>query len=135
MAISDYEKRRQESMAGNRALLESLGLDKPFFEPREKPRPKQKAALKKRKAVAEEEGESQTVNKVSRTSSEDTVASGTRRSSRNVGKVVDYKNEQQRVYVSAAVKSGIRTLENDGPLGKEAGDKRIHNPSVHSLLR
>jgi E3 ubiquitin-protein ligase UHRF1 len=56
-------------------------------------------------------------------------ASAVRRSSRNAGKTVDYKAEHQRGSpLPVSFTSGVRSTENTGPLGREAGSKRLHDP-------
>jgi E3 ubiquitin-protein ligase UHRF1 len=123
--MSDYEATRQANIERNKALLQSLGLDKPFFEPKETSK---KASPKKRRL---EDGPDQNgANKVQRKNdSEQLSSSGLRRSQRNVGKMVKYSAERVDLGpVPASVQSGLRSIENEGPLGRPAGSKRIHNP-------
>ncbi|KAJ6509570.1 PUA-like domain-containing protein [Mycena vitilis] len=131
--VSDYEKQRLENMERNKALLRTMGLDKPFFEPKEIKRPK---ASTKRKRVAEEpdcvpNAKSSRVEPVA----VDKDPGPIRRSSRNTGKTVDYKSEQKGGSpLPISFRSGIRNTENTGPLGKEAGSKRIHDPKVFGSI-
>ncbi|KAJ7900386.1 PUA-like domain-containing protein [Mycena olivaceomarginata] len=69
--------------------------------------------------------------KVSRVGSLNAV----RRSSRNAGKTVDYKGERQESSpLPISFKSGIRDTENSGPLGREAGSKRVHDPKTYGSI-
>ncbi|KAJ7169914.1 PUA-like domain-containing protein [Mycena filopes] len=135
--VSQYEKDRLANIERNKALLKSMGLDKPFFEPKEIRRPK---ATKKRKSVEEHEGlpspkSSRTESANSTNPSDGVDATTTRRSSRNAGKKVDYKSEIQRGSpLPVSFSSGIRTTENAGPLGRESGSKRIHDPKVFGSI-
>jgi hypothetical protein len=53
---------------------------------------------------------------------------GRRRSSRNAGKSVDYKNIQiVKPELSARVQAGLKGASEEGPLGREDG-VRINNP-------
>ncbi|KAJ7706143.1 PUA-like domain-containing protein [Mycena rosella] len=129
--VSDYERQRLLNMERNRALLIQLGLDKPFFEPKEIKRPKAKAGSKKRKSA--DDSESAPAAKSARTESKLIDASsspdGVRRSSRNAGRTVDYKGEKVASSpLPISFKSGIRSTENGGKLGSEAGSKRLHDP-------
>ncbi|KAG6911943.1 hypothetical protein DXG01_000191 [Tephrocybe rancida] len=76
----------------NEAILRSLGLHQPMFEPEQKPQPV-KPVVKKRKAPAEVD-ERTAIAKVPRVQSP--APEGVRRSSRTSGKKVDYTSEQQR---------------------------------------
>ena len=93
-ALSEYELQREENIRKNKELLLSLGLDQIF------PPPKQaKSPVKKRKAAEDDTGPPQKASKKSLSTEErgkfNTVSSeGLRRSSRNAGKVVDYKSER-----------------------------------------
>lgn len=103
-----------------------LGLDKPIFEPTEKV-VKQPAATKKRKLPdppLNEEAEADA--KAQRVSLPKPVPeSGVRRSSRNVGKTVDYKNEIVKDSpIPVAYSSGVKVSENEGPMGREDGPRR-----------
>ncbi|KAJ7619061.1 PUA-like domain-containing protein, partial [Mycena polygramma] len=131
--VSDYEKQRLVNMERNKALLRTMGLDKPFFEPKEIKRPK---ASTKRKRVVEEPDNAPNA-KSSRVEpvAVDTDPGPVRRSSRNTGKTVDYKSEQKGGSpLPISFRSGIRSTENTGPLGKEAGSKRIHDPKVFGSI-
>ncbi|KAJ7103499.1 PUA-like domain-containing protein [Mycena belliarum] len=132
--VSDYEKQRLLNMERNKALLIQLGLDKPFFEPKETKRPK--ATSKKRKLV--EDPEMPPTAKSARTERADSAGVspvGVRRSSRNAGRTVDYKLE--KVVASPlpiSFTSGVRSTENAGAIGREAGSKRIHDPKVFGSI-
>jgi E3 ubiquitin-protein ligase UHRF1 len=105
-------------------LLKSLGLDKPLFEPKEKPR-KAKPENKKRKTPAEVDEDSSEPAKVPRTASESVADTGVRRSSRNAGKKIDYKAEQQlRHTLPLSYSSGVKITDNTGPLGREDGIRK-----------
>ncbi|KAF7339443.1 E3 ubiquitin-protein ligase ORTHRUS 5 [Mycena sanguinolenta] len=136
--VSDYERQRLLNIQRNKALLTSMGLDKPFFEPEEVKRQKpSKSAPKKRKA--EEHDGAPDAKKATRVESVKSTDSGEasplRRSSRNAGKTVDYKSEKQTgSHLPISFKSGIREMENSGPLGREAGSKRIHNPKTYGSI-
>ncbi|KAJ7110186.1 PUA-like domain-containing protein [Mycena epipterygia] len=125
--VSEYEKARMRNMERNKALLMEMGLDKPFFEPKEIKRPKAARASKKR-TLDEAPDEGPPSAKSARTEPADSANSSTgeagavRRSSRNAGRTVDYKGEKQSGSpVPISFKSGIRTTDNTGPLGRQAG--------------
>jgi len=128
--MSNYERQRQLNIEKNKAILKSMGLDKPFFEPKENPH-KAKAAVKKRKSTANDDESLQPpAPKISRTEPTDVVDAGVRRSARHAGKTIDYAAEQKRsASIPISFKSGIRGTDNAGPLGRESG-KRTHDPSV-----
>ncbi|KAJ7038165.1 PUA-like domain-containing protein [Mycena alexandri] len=136
--VSSYERERLANIERNKALLREMGLDKPFFEPKEIKRPK--ASAKKRKSAEEHEGApspktSRTESGKSSTPSDSAEAGSIRRSSRNTGKKVDYKSEIQRGSpLPVSFTSGVRSTENAGPLGRESGSKRIHDPKVFGSI-
>ncbi|KAJ6519853.1 PUA-like domain-containing protein [Mycena sanguinolenta] len=135
--VSDYERQRLLNIERNKALLTSMGLDKPFFEPEEVKRQKpSKAAPKKRKAEEPGGAPNAKVSRVESVKSKDSgEASPLRRSSRTAGKTIDYKSEKQTGSpLPISFKSGIREMENSGPLGREAGSKRIHNPKTYGSI-
>jgi E3 ubiquitin-protein ligase UHRF1 len=104
--------------------LQSLGLDKPLFEPKEKPR-KAKPETKKRKTPAEDNEDPPEPAKVPRTSAESVHDTGVRRSSRNAGKKINYNAEQQlRHSIPLSYSSGVKITENTGPLGREDGIRK-----------
>ena len=111
----------------NTALLQGLGLDKPFFEPKVKPTPaKATSAQRKRKNKSEENEDSQPASKTQRSSEKsDVVTSGARRSARNVGKHIDYNSEIQKSVIKPLAK--VPKSGNEGPLGRDGG-KREHDP-------
>ncbi|KAJ3864761.1 PUA-like domain-containing protein [Lentinula novae-zelandiae] len=132
--MSAYEKQRLANIAKNKKLLEELGLNKPFFEPVEKPR-KPQATAKKRKIEQIEDKDSPR-KKSSRTSdaSSDHENSTLRRSTRNRGKAIDYSAEiVSEDYIPDSFKVGIRVTKNTGPLGREDG-KRVHNPKKFGAI-
>ncbi|KAK7064203.1 E3 ubiquitin-protein ligase ORTHRUS 5 [Favolaschia claudopus] len=134
--VSDYERQRLANIERNKALLNSLGLDKPFFEPEEvrRPKPAKATTSKKRKGEEHEDAPSSKAPRVVK-SSDPVDAGGVRRSSRNAGKVVDYKRErQQSPPLPISFKSGIRVTENSGPLGRDAGSMRIHSPKSYGSI-
>ncbi|KAF9481401.1 hypothetical protein BDN70DRAFT_876367 [Pholiota conissans] len=141
--VSAYEKRRLENIKKNQELLASLGfgLDRPTLEPIEK-RHKKPSAPRKRKIehespLSEEEEEVQGAEtKAPRVQLSDTAPeSAVRRSSRNAGKVVDYNKEIIKGSpVPVAYSSGVKNAENAGPLGSEAGSKRIHDPKQYGHI-
>lgn len=150
--ISDYEKTRNiniqrvrhafkirwlntrtdHSLPQNKAILESLGLDKPLFEPKEQKR-KPSTTSKKRKSIAtndEAEEPSQPAAKNQRVEIATNPDSTVRRSSRNTGKQVDYRSEIRSDQVlPLAFSSGVKTSENEGPLGRDDGYRK-HDPFV-----
>ncbi|KJA29209.1 hypothetical protein HYPSUDRAFT_32591 [Hypholoma sublateritium FD-334 SS-4] len=134
--MSDYEKRKQENIKKNQALLASLGFDKPTLEPKEKIIKKAPAA-KKRKVSEDTSDESPAPREVKApraTLADSAPESGVRRSSRNAGKTVDYKNEiVDRTPVPVAYSSGVKGTENTGPMGREDG-KRTHDPKTYGSI-
>ncbi|KAJ7492586.1 PUA-like domain-containing protein [Mycena latifolia] len=133
--VSDYEKQRQRNIERNKALLNQLGLDKPFFEPKETKRPK--TTSKKRKSA--DDRESGPTAKSARTEPvnlpEASAGANVRRSSRNAGRTVDYKTEKLVASpLPISFKSGIRTTENTGAMGREAGSNRIHDPKFFGSI-
>ncbi|KAH7880694.1 PUA-like domain-containing protein [Lentinula edodes] len=132
--MSAYEKQRLANIAKNKKLLEELGLNKPFFEPVEKPR-KPQATAKKRKIEQIEDNDSPQ-KKSSRTldASSDRQNSTLRRSTRNSGKAIDYSAEIiSEDYIPDSFKAGIRVTKNTGPLGREDG-KRVHDPKKFGAI-
>lgn len=115
----------------NKALLIQLGLDRPLLEPLEKAIKKPTPQKKRKISEALPDDEKPPVAKLQRTDSSDsTPETGPRRSSRNAGKVVDYKSEMIKGSpVPVAYSSGVKMSENEGPLGREDGPRR-HNPYV-----
>jgi E3 ubiquitin-protein ligase UHRF1 len=112
--------------------LVSLGIDSPLLEPKEKPR-KKNPVVKKRKLPEPtmNDGESLPPTKAQRVKVSDSAPeSGIRRSSRNAGKVVDYKNEIIKDSpLPVAYSSGVKTSENTGPMGREDGPRK-YDPYV-----
>ncbi|KAJ7070998.1 PUA-like domain-containing protein [Mycena amicta] len=130
--VSAYEKQRLANIQRNKALLLSLGLDKPVFEPTEIKRVERAKSSKKRKAVEQPDTHSEHAPKAART---DAVSGPLRRSARTAGKSIDYKAEKQSGSpLPISFKSGLRSLENCGPLGRGEGEKRIHNPKVYGPI-
>ncbi|KIL70800.1 hypothetical protein M378DRAFT_155736 [Amanita muscaria Koide BX008] len=129
MAITcDYEKQRESYIQKNKALLKELGLDKPKFERKEKPRRKSKSVPRKRVFESEEDDESKPAQKTQRTSVEsDVAATGIRRSARNAGKCVDYKSEHHKGTPEPLMRN--HKSGNEGQMGSEGG-KRTQDPKV-----
>ncbi|GLB36180.1 putative SAD/SRA domain containing protein [Lyophyllum shimeji] len=131
--VSEYEKLRALNVQKNTELLKSLGLDKPLFEPKEKPH-KAKTIVKKRKATADVEEAAPEVAKTPRLESAPRNAS-VRRSARNAGKKVDYTAEQQSsVPLALAYTSGVKSLENDADLLREEKTVRTHDPKTFGAI-
>lgn len=111
----------------NKALLAALGLDKPFFEPKETRPVKVAPGQKKRKGLeSENEGSSESETpppKVSRTNSGSEDSSGLRRSSRNAAKQVDYSSESFEKHNLKSVRSTRSGTEPRDRVGK-----RVHDP-------
>jgi E3 ubiquitin-protein ligase UHRF1 len=105
----------------------SLGFDKPTLEPKET-RLKKAPATKKRSlpetsADADDDGGNKPPAKAQRVESDST--SGIRRSSRNAGKTVDYRNEVVKGSpVPISFSSGVKTSDNSGPLGRQTGQRK-----------
>ncbi|KAE9411098.1 hypothetical protein BT96DRAFT_983739 [Gymnopus androsaceus JB14] len=112
--MSAYEKARLENIARNKELLKSLGLDKPFFEPTEKPR-KQKNTAQKRKLEQPETADSATPHQKSLVQPQ-TLYQG-----------LLLKEKINEDYIPDSFKAGIRVSKNAGPMGREDG-KRVHDP-------
>ena len=115
----------------------SLGLDKPILEPKEtriKKTPA-RAPTKKRnlpQTSEDDDGGNKPPAKAQRVESDST--SGVRRSSRNVGKIVNYQNEVIKSSpVPISFSSGVKTSENSGPLGRQTG-RREHDPLASLFL-
>lgn len=136
---TDYELRRAENIARNKAMLEALdltgGASAMFTNSTTNSAPAAKKSKKrqprKRKTPppsdsADSEGESgPTKAKVAKTSMESSPADGLRRSSRNAGKTIDYRKESE----VEPVKLVARRVgaSHDREPGRPTG-KRIHDP-------
>ena len=113
-----------------------MGFDKPTLEPKET-RVKKTPAIKKRNlpeisADDDDDGGNKPPAKAQRVESDST--SGVRRSSRNAGKTVDYRNEIVKSSpVPISFSSGVKTSENSGPLGGQNGHRK-YDPLVFSLF-
>lgn len=107
--------------------MKSLGLDKPAFEPNESS--SRKAAPTKKRKTPDDAGATQPAPKVQRIASVSSE-SGVRRSSRNSGKVVDYKAELQ-IGSPVPLSHKNKSEGNTGPLGREGGSIRKYDPSVN----
>ncbi|KAJ7783826.1 PUA-like domain-containing protein [Mycena maculata] len=135
--VSDYERQRLLNMERNKALLMKMGLDKPLFEPKAAKQPK--APSKKRKLATPPAVEHDNPHAPKSARTETATSAGetgaVRRSSRNAGRTVDYNAEHQKgPPIPVSFKSGIRDTENSGPLGREAGSKRLHDPKVFGSI-
>ncbi|KAJ8084039.1 hypothetical protein PM082_002806 [Marasmius tenuissimus] len=141
-ALSAYEEQRLQNIERNKEVLKSLGLDKPFFEPKERRKPK--APPKKRKANTYEDasdgtssGSPEPVKKLRVAVTDDvSTTNGPRRSSRNAGKTVDYKAERVLSNpVPISVEAGIKKVWNTGPQGGGGlNGKRVHDPKVFGSI-
>ena len=113
-----------------------MGFDKPTLEPKET-RLKKTPTTKKRnlpETSADDDGSNKPPAKAQRVESDPTVTSGIRRSSRNVGKTVDYRNEAVKDSpVPISFSSGVKTSENSGPLGRQTG-RREYDPLAFLFL-
>ncbi|KAJ2920326.1 hypothetical protein MD484_g201, partial [Candolleomyces efflorescens] len=141
MVLSEYERIKQDNIARNKALLQELGLDTPLVEPKEKPRKKAPTDNKKKRKAEEalsnvdsnqRDGQSNDLEEPAAKAQKTEAPEGTRRSSRNAGKKVDYKGEIQRAQVVTLSSKKVR--DGMGPLGSEAGDKRKHSPKVYGSI-
>jgi hypothetical protein len=117
--MSSYEEERQKNIEKNKQLLAGLGLDKPFFEPKEILRVSS-AVAKKRKSTKAVRDQSSAEPKPVETPSVSTC--GPRRSQRNLGKAIDYTAERDRAL-------HLPTRVGNVVVGRETG-KRVHDPSV-----
>lgn len=112
----------------NKALLKTLGLEKPLNEP--------KLSLKmtlKRKSSPDTEHVDVPTPKIQRVRVQtemDKESTALRRSSRNSGKKVDYSNLQSTGLPQPLIRDKISG--NEGSMGREAG-QRIHDPLSCSL--
>lgn len=140
----DYERMRQANIESNKALLASLGLEKPLIEPKQTKRPaapKKAPATKKRSAPASDatSGEESSderrpkVQRVSAVREGDEDGPGPRRSGRNAGKSVDYKSENANAAGRVPKLLSIKDDMNAGPEGRAMG-KRKYDPYVCFLL-
>ncbi|KAJ7630973.1 PUA-like domain-containing protein [Roridomyces roridus] len=136
--VSDFERKRLQNQERNKLLLAQLGLDQPIVQPKAARPQKPKAPTKKRKLEddAAESPRPKAARKDSTDLASESGGDGTlRRSSRNQGKTVDYKAEHQgRQPIPVSFASGVRTTENEGPLGREAGSKRLHDPKTYGAI-
>ncbi|KAF8898706.1 PUA-like domain-containing protein [Infundibulicybe gibba] len=141
---SQYEKDRELNIQKNRELLESLGLSKPKFEPREKPHQRKSKGTKRKlhcrrpnistpEKLLEplDEGENEQPQPKSQKTSlvgDPPIPSGIRRSSRNQGRPVDYKSEKQ-IGSPVPLSHSKVMRDNTGPLGREGGIRK-HDPKT-----
>ncbi|KDR85022.1 hypothetical protein GALMADRAFT_233591 [Galerina marginata CBS 339.88] len=133
--VSSYELNKQENIRKNKELLMQLGFDKPLLEPIEKVLQKPPPVPKKRRLVSSNEEEEPISTKAQRVNFSDSAPeSGPRRSSRNVGKVMDYNKEVIKASpVPVAYSSGVKTSDNSGPMGREDGPRQ-HNPKTYGPI-
>ncbi|TFK30471.1 hypothetical protein FA15DRAFT_9868 [Coprinopsis marcescibilis] len=139
--LSEYERQREENIRKNKELLRSLGLDGPLssmLEPKEAARKKESKSRKRKAEQAEAPEEppakARRADSEKLKDGESAPVEGVRRSSRNTGKVVDYKNEIKSAHsLPYAYSSGVKTTENEGPLGREGG-KRVHDPKKYGSI-
>lgn len=154
MGKTDYDRMREANIARNKALLASLGVEKSVGVMVEQHRASKKpapAVSKKRKARDEDEysqdedntdedeekddGEDEErlkkKSKARRKAPAESASDGPRRSGRNAGRVVDYKSEKSASIghpVPASVSRKRGEALKEGPMGRSAGSKRLHNP-------
>ncbi|PPQ64435.1 hypothetical protein CVT26_002142 [Gymnopilus dilepis] len=130
--VSAYELSKLENIKRNKALLVDLGLDKPLLEPLEKVVQKAPPQKKRKAPEPSEIDEKPPAKKQQRT--DFVPEKGLRRSSRNAGKVVDYKGEIiKEAPIPVAYSSGVKTTENEGPMGREDGP-RLHDPKKYGHI-
>lgn len=113
-----------------------MGLDKPILEPKEK-RIKKAPTLKKRNLLETSAGDedNEPPAKAQRVESDSMSGSGVRRSSRNVGRNVDYQKEVVKGSpIPISFSSGVKTSENSGPLGRQTGQRK-YDPLAFLVLR
>jgi len=102
-----------------------------MLEPKEI-RVKKKPTIKKRNLpeTSADDEDNKPPAKTRRVDSDATSESGVRRSSRNVGRTVDYQKEVVKSSPAPiSFSSGVKTSENSGPLGRQTG-RRKHDPSA-----
>lgn len=132
-----YEKQRLENIERNREMLLALGLDelKTYVPPKTtKKDAAPTAKSRKRKSPPQDaEGENESNTKALKTRAAESItdASGTRRSARNAGKVVDYKSEIVKTFPEAISLAAKVALESDR---KNALERR-HSPYVDLSVR
>ena len=101
----------------------SLGFDKPTLEPKEIRLKKTPATKKRDLQETSADDDDKPPAKAQRVESVPT--SGVRRSSRNVGRAVDYRNEVVKDSpLPISFSSGVKTSENSGPLGRQTGQRK-----------
>ncbi|KAF7320315.1 hypothetical protein MKEN_00816300 [Mycena kentingensis (nom. inval.)] len=130
--VSAYERQRAANIQRNQELLRKLGGPTLSTSPCSNQRRSgaQKSSHKPRNA---RQSIRSTPTRPRHPRTDDT--DGPRRSARNSGKKVDYKAEKRDSFpLPLAVSAGIRSLENGGRLGREAGSKRIHDPKVYGKI-
>ena len=101
-----------------------MGFDKPTLEPKET-RLKKTPTTKKRNLpeTLTDDGGNKPPAKAQRVESDST--SGVRRSSRNAGRTIDYRNELVKGSpVPISFSSGVKNSENSGPLGRQTGQRK-----------
>ncbi|KAF9459917.1 PUA-like domain-containing protein [Collybia nuda] len=131
MSLSPYEIKRLQNIARNEALLKSIGLDTPLFEPKEVLR--KAISLSKKRKASNEPGAEQ-VAKVARPNPTFATNVSVRRSSRNAGKTVDYVSEQQRKdHLRTFYLGGTTVTEVEGSLGREGGIRK-HDPKTYGSI-
>lgn len=128
--LSDYELLREQNIQRNKELLQALGIEP--IAPAPKP---PRSPTKKRKAVEQyADSDSKPPKKSSKNTSTETPGAAInteslRRSSRNAGKVVDYKAERQEL-PSENLKSHLSRASEP-----RAATHRKHDPCVFELSR
>ena len=128
--MTPQERQREARIQTNKKLLESLGLDKPFFEPKVKRKAVTQAQPRKRKTPPSDESEDETPAKVSKSDEDQTRSSnktgGPRRSGRIAGMSTDTASNGggqrgSRPHKARGVVSIVETK-------MRSVDKRVHDP-------
>ncbi|EGO03458.1 hypothetical protein SERLA73DRAFT_69325 [Serpula lacrymans var. lacrymans S7.3] len=128
--MCDYEKERAANIERNKALLDGLGLggkDKQLFESKAKPKKKVVKSSRKRKLEDLDHGFPKKAPRFEVAPAE----METRRSQRNIGKVVDYNAENLGGLPVAVSLRASR--KKSGPTGRESG-KRTQDPKVYGSI-
>ncbi|TFK77070.1 hypothetical protein BDN72DRAFT_25255 [Pluteus cervinus] len=147
--VSDYERQRDLNKKRNEELLLQLGLEKPFFEPKEQLRKKQvkekeskKEQTKKRKLDdddfenddddQEEEDEEEKPRPRKALKEDNAENSSLRRSSRNRGKKMDYQREKK---ISSPFPKFVDTKETENSNVSGGGKmNRTQNPKTYGSI-
>jgi E3 ubiquitin-protein ligase UHRF1 len=129
MALSAYERRREENRAMNQKLLEEmdlLNLQQSLFEQKEKAKKRRPSKKRKEPPPEADYQEEEEPVKAPRRDETDTPANGCRRSARNAGRKIDYKAELVQSMRDPDALLTARKSKS-GPHGRPSGSKRIHD--------